>query len=79
MASLLVNNLVDIAVSKRDFDKGLSILTKRIKNSNSIKDIRHNCVKQAIILISTKFEAEKIIDKLLDEDLAFGTTSCSRN
>ena len=65
--------LADIAVSKRDFDKGLSILTKCIKNSNSIKDIRQMQLRKASYYIDNgqKFEAEKIIDKLLlDEDLS---------
>ena len=65
--------LADIAVSKRDFDKGLSILSKCIKNSNSIKDIRQMQLRKADYYIDNgqKFEAEKIIDKLLlDEDLS---------
>ena len=65
--------LADIAVSNRDFDKGLSILSKCIKNSNSIKDIRQMQLRKADYYIDNgqKFEAEKIIDKLLlDEDLS---------
>ena len=65
--------LADIAVSKKDFDKGLSILSKCIKNSNSIKDIRQMQLRKADYYIDNgqKFEAEKIIDKLLlDEDLS---------
>ena len=65
--------LADIAVSKKDFDKGLSILSKCIKNSNSIKDIRQMQLRKAdyYIVSGQKFEAEKIIDKLLsDGDLS---------
>ena len=65
--------LADIAVSNRDFDKGLSILSKCIKNANSIKDIRQMQLRKADYFIDNgqKFEAEKIIDKLLsDEDLS---------
>ena len=65
--------LADIAVSKKDFDKGLSILSKCIKNSNSIKDIRQMQLRKADYYIDNgqKFEAEQIIDKLLiDEDLS---------
>ena len=39
--------LADIAVSKKDFDKGLLILSKCIKNSNSIKDIRQMQLRKA--------------------------------
>ena len=65
--------LADIAVSKKDFDKGISILSKCIKNSNSIKDIRQMQLRKAdyYIVNGQQLEAEKIIDKLLlDEDLS---------
>tara|TARA_A100001011_G_scaffold366826_1_gene419697 strand:+ start:420 stop:1094 length:675 start_codon:yes stop_codon:yes gene_type:complete len=64
--------LADIAVSKKEFDKGLAILSKCIKNSKSIKDIRQMQLRKADYHISNgqKIEAEEIIDKLLlDEDL----------
>ena len=64
--------LADIAVSKKEFDKGLAILSECIKNSKSTKDIRQMQLRKADYYISNgqKIEAEEIIDKLLlDEDL----------
>ena len=60
-------------ISKKEFDKGLAILSECIKNSKSTKDIRQMQLRKADYHISNgqKIEAEKIIDKLLlDEDLS---------
>ena len=72
LASSAGTILADIAVSNKQFDKGLAILSKCIKNSKSMKDIRQMQLRKADYYISNgqKIEAEKIIDKLLlDEDL----------
>ena len=64
--------LADIAIGKKEFDKGLAILSKCIKNSKSMKDIRQMQLRKADYHIRNrqKIEAEKIIDNLLlDEDL----------
>ena len=65
--------LADIAVSNRDFDKGLSILSNCIKNSKSIKDIRQMQLRKADYYIGSgqKSEAKLIIEKLLlEKDLS---------
>ena len=65
--------LADILVSNKDLEKGLLLLDKCIKNSKSSKDVRQLKIRKAEYYLQNgqKFEAEKIIDKLLsDEDLS---------
>ena len=73
MASSASIILADILVINKDFEKGLVLLDKCIKNSKSIKDLRQLKIRKAEYYLQNgqKFEAEKIIDKLLsDEDLS---------
>ena len=62
--------LADIAVSKKDFEKGLELIDKCIKNSKSSKDARQLQIRKAEYYVRNgqKSEAKLIIEKLLLEE-----------
>ena len=64
--------LADISVSNKDFEKGLILLEKCIKNLKSSKDLRQLEIRKAEYYVRNgqKSEAKLIIEKLLlEEDL----------